>query len=98
MPLGVFPDAEWKVFQTELGVDDRLILYTDGVIEARRNGDFFGDERLEDIIRDAQLPVEELPNRVLDEVLAFSDGALKDDVAVLALSLTGDGPTRLSAR
>jgi serine phosphatase RsbU (regulator of sigma subunit) len=89
-PLGVFADAEWKVSQTELGVDDRLVLYTDGVIEARRNGDFFGDQRLETLIREAQVPVELLPDRVLDEVLAFSGGALKDDVAVLVLSLTDE--------
>jgi len=87
-PLGVFADAEWKVSQTELGVDDRLVLYTDGVIEARRNGAFFGEQRLEALVREAQVPVELLPDRVLDEVLAFSGGALKDDVAVLVLSLT----------
>jgi PAS domain S-box-containing protein len=87
-PLGVFADAEWKVSETDLGVDDRLVLYTDGVIEARRNGDFFGDQRLENLIREAQVPVEQLPGRVLDEVLAFSGGALKDDLAVLVLSLS----------
>ncbi len=62
-PLGVFADSEWKVSQTDLGVDDRLVLYTDGVIEARRNGDFFGDQRLETLIREAQVPVEHLPSR-----------------------------------
>ena len=87
-PLGVFAATEWKVLEAELGVDDRLVLYTDGVIEARRNGDLFGEQRLENIIREAQGPVEDLPSHVLDEVLAFSGGALKDDVAVLALSFT----------
>jgi len=87
-PLGVFAGSEWKAFEAELGVDDRLVLYTDGVIEARRNGDFFGEQRLETLIREAQVSVEHLPDRVLDEVLAFSGGALKDDVAVLVLSLT----------
>jgi len=91
-PLGVFAGSEWKASEAELGVDDRLVLYTDGVIEARRNGDFFGDQRLETLIREAQVPVEQLPDRVLDEVLAFSGGSLKDDVAVLVLSLTeGNG-------
>ena len=88
-PLGVFTDAEWKASRADLSVDDRLVLYTDGVIEARRNGEFFGDQRLETLIRDAQVPVERLPERVLEEVLAFSGGALKDDLAVLVLSPTG---------
>jgi serine phosphatase RsbU (regulator of sigma subunit) len=87
VPLGVFPDTEWKASEAQMGTDDSLFLYTDGIIEARSNGVLFGEKRLENIIRQAQVPVEDLPNRVLDEVLAFSGGALKDDVAVLALSL-----------
>ena len=87
-PLGVFAEATWKTRDVELVTDDRLLLYTDGVTEARRDGELFGEERLESLVAKAQSPVEELPRLVLDEVLAFSGGALKDDVAVLALSVT----------
>ncbi len=87
-PLGVFAEATWKTRDVELVTDDRLLLYTDGVTEARRDGELFGEERLERLVAKAQSPVEELPRLVLDEVLAFSGGALKDDVAVLALSVT----------
>jgi serine phosphatase RsbU (regulator of sigma subunit) len=93
-PLGVFPGARWKAFDAVLGHYDWLVLYTDGIIEARHDGDFFGDERLERIVREARVPVEELPNQILGEVLSFSDGALGDDVAVLALSLTDGGEGR----
>jgi PAS domain S-box-containing protein len=87
-PLGVFAEATWKTRELELVTNDRLLLYTDGVTEARRDGELFGEERLERLVETAQVPVEELPRLVLDEVLAFSGGALKDDVAVLALSVT----------
>jgi serine phosphatase RsbU (regulator of sigma subunit) len=72
----------------------KLVLYTDGVIEARRDGELFGEERLERIVIEADMPVEELPLSVLEEVLAFSGGTLNDDVAVLALSLAGDPDDR----
>jgi PAS domain S-box-containing protein len=86
-PLGVFPETEWKGFETELNVNDCLVLYTDGVIEARRDGELFGEGRLEQLVREADVPIEALPERLLEEVLAFSGGELRDDVAMLALSL-----------
>jgi serine phosphatase RsbU (regulator of sigma subunit) len=88
-PLGVHPEARWKSNEIELGQGDLLFLYTDGVIETRRDGDFFGQERLERLLRRKRVTVERLPHLVLDQLLAFSEGHLSDDVAVLALSLTG---------
>ena len=86
-PLGVYPDASWKSGQVELDAGDLLLLYTDGVLEARRNGEFFGEKRLEKIMRRKRITVESLPSIVLEKVLAFSGGTLTDDIAVLALSL-----------
>ncbi len=88
VPLGVFANKEWPPSEVDLNPGDRLLLYTDGVTEARNGGDLFGEERLESVVRRAHVPVEELPDHVLDEVLAFSGGALKDDIAVLAVALT----------
>jgi PAS domain S-box-containing protein len=86
-PLGVYPDAAWKANEVDLQVDDLLILYTDGVIEARRNGEFFGEKRLERLAKRKRLSPQRLPHLILDQVLAFAGGNLEDDVAVLALSL-----------
>jgi len=72
-------------------VDDLLFLYTDGVIEARHDGEFFGQEGLMAILRGwTGSSLELLPQAVLAEVLAFSQGSLFDDVAILALRLTAD--------
>ncbi len=62
-------------------------MYTDGVVEARDGSGLFGEARLADLVRRAAVPVEDLPGLVVEQVLAFSDGSLRDDVAVLALSL-----------
>jgi PAS domain S-box-containing protein len=86
-PLGVFADATWKSREMRLDEGALLLLYTDGVTEARRDGELFGDQRLADLVSQAEGAVEQLPQRVLDAVLAFSAGRLKDDVAVLVLAL-----------
>jgi phosphoserine phosphatase RsbU/P len=68
-------------------VDDILVLYTDGVTEASRDGELFGDERLESVVMRQPVGPESLPQLILAQVLAFSHGTLRDDVAVLAVSL-----------
>ncbi len=88
-PLGVFPDTSWTGSEARLQTGDLLLMYTDGVIEARRDGEFFGEERLEGLLAAGTTSAEALPTQVLEQVLSFSRGALNDDVAVLALSLTG---------
>ena len=90
-PLGIFPDAVWKPQAVELETSDILVLYTDGVIEARRNGEFFGEARLDSVIERWSTSPERLPQAILDEVLTFSEGTLRDDVAVLAVMLSGKG-------
>ena len=90
-PLGVFPQRTWNPEETVLDTGDLLVLYTDGIIEARRQGEFFGEKRLRDLVERRDLSVEGLPSAVLEEVLAFSGGSLRDDAAVLALSLVGGG-------
>jgi serine phosphatase RsbU (regulator of sigma subunit) len=89
-PVGVFPEARWEVARAELKPGDLLLLYTDGVTEARRNGDFFGQERLCSLLGQRRVRAEDLPQVILDEILDFSDGDLQDDVAVLALALAED--------
>ena len=88
-PIGVFPGHTWKENEVQLEKEDLLLLYTDGMIEARRNGDFFGQEGLAKALTAWTNPsVELLPQALLDEVLSFSGSELRDDVAVLAVSLT----------
>jgi len=98
-PLGVFPGHSWKESQVQLEKNDLLLLYTDGAIEARRNGEFFGQERLVEALESCSDPSPEfLPQALLDEVLSFSAGELTDDVAMLALSLKKDAGEKRSER
>lgn len=48
LPLGLIPTAEFETYIFKLSPGDRIVLVSDGVNEAQnREGEFFGDERLE---------------------------------------------------
>lgn len=90
-PLGIYADASWKPKKLELETNDLLLLYTDGVLEARRDGEMFGEKRLEQLLKRKQVTPERLPRLILEKVLDHSGGKLQDDVAVLSLLLADNG-------
>jgi hypothetical protein len=85
-PLGIL-DPDPFVATIQLEPDDRVILYTDGVVEARRpNGDDFGLERLADFLVRAEAsgePPAETMRRLAKAVLAHQEGQLQDDASLL---------------
>jgi PAS domain S-box-containing protein len=85
--LGVFDDANLAEQETYLAPGDALVLYTDGVIEARSpDGTFFGEERLTALLRSsADLDASTLASRIESAVLEFQENDPRDDVAVLVL-------------
>lgn len=89
-PLGVHPEASWAARQVETGCGDMLFLYTDGVTEARRDQQMFGEDRLRELVSRRTISPDRLPQTVLEHVLAFSGDNLRDDVAMMAVSLTAD--------
>ncbi|GAC1546540.1 MAG: hypothetical protein NVS3B12_34990 [Acidimicrobiales bacterium] len=63
-----------------------LVLYTDGVTEARSGSDFFDEERLHQILSaGASGSVGAMVAGLADAVRAFEDGEASDDVAILAI-------------
>jgi serine phosphatase RsbU (regulator of sigma subunit) len=86
--LGVFSGQTFREGQVVLRTGDMLVLYTDGVIEARREGLLFGEDRLQELAAGlAGVPAGEVPGLILNEVLRFSSGVLSDDVALLAVTV-----------
>ena len=74
--------------RTELAPGTTVVLYTDGVIEARRDGELYGEERLDDLLRRrAELGPQELADAVLADCKSFAGGGSSDDCAVVCLRL-----------
>jgi PAS domain S-box-containing protein len=86
--LGIVPDVHYPEAKARLAHGDVLVLYTDGVIEARRDGGMFGEERLVGLL--AEGPADEpadVVDRIYADVMSYSRNELSDDVALLALRL-----------
>ena len=87
--LGPFPEWRGASSTVLLEPGDLLLCYTDGLTEARRNGQQFGERRLMDALSQyATLGVEALIKSVEAEVIAFA-GELSDDLAMLAFRRGG---------
>jgi serine phosphatase RsbU (regulator of sigma subunit) len=88
-PLGLgFTPGPPPVHVMQLEPGDRLVLYTDGVVEARRMGQFFSDERLADFVVRASASGHagpEVLRRLIQAVLEHQHGTLQDDATVLLL-------------
>jgi hypothetical protein len=86
-PLGLGLDQPVTVCREQLEPGDRLLLYTDGIIEAgSHQGKEFGVARFVDFILRhcaARLPVPETLRRLIKDVLDHHDGRLHDDATVL---------------
>ncbi|PKQ15477.1 MAG: hypothetical protein CVT67_09170 [Actinobacteria bacterium HGW-Actinobacteria-7] len=82
--LGAAADAPFDEFETPLNVGDSIILYTDGVTEAREGKSFFGEERVSEFFA-ARHDSLTLAADLLDEVRAYAQGDLRDDVAILSV-------------
>ncbi|HEX5469841.1 MAG TPA: SpoIIE family protein phosphatase [Gaiellaceae bacterium] len=88
LALGIESDQAYDVAQLELAPGATVVLYTDGVIEARRDGELYGEERLDDLLRrSAGLEPQALAEAVLADCTSFAGGELSDDCAVVCLRL-----------
>jgi serine phosphatase RsbU (regulator of sigma subunit) len=88
--LGVDSGQEYATVRHSLPQGSSVVLYTDGVIEARRDGELYGDERLDALLATStDLPPEELAQAVVADCRAFAGGELGDDCAVVVIRRTG---------
>jgi sigma-B regulation protein RsbU (phosphoserine phosphatase) len=93
--LGVRPTEEYAQTDFRLETGDRLLVYSDGMIEAANSQDeAFGEVRLAEFITTYQdLPAEEFAERLLNEVLAWpangSTGTQADDITIVVIDIGG---------
>ena len=88
LALGVEPEQDYPTERVALAPGSTVVLYTDGVLEARRDGELYGDERLERLLgARSSLGAQELAEEILADCRAFGGGELADDCAIVCLKL-----------
>jgi len=79
-----FPDIGWELGTTDLRADDQLFVYTDGLTEARDDGGFFGERRIEELLDGTSSTGMKLLMEVSDAVERFTHGRPADDDRTMA--------------
>ena len=87
--LGVFPEGTYRQGEVAIRPGDRLVLFTDGITEARDASDEeFGEDRLERVVatnRSCSAPA--LQARLSDAVAAFAGGQFQDDATLIVMAM-----------
>ena len=87
--LGIDVGQEYAASHAVLPAGGTLVLYTDGVVEARRDGDLYGDDRLDALLAERhELPARALAAAVAEDARDFAGGDLSDDLAVVVIRKT----------
>ena len=86
LALGIAADQHYVEARETLDRGSAVVLFTDGVVEARREAELFGYDRLGRLLAEhRQLSARELAQAVVDGARTFSGGALADDSAVVVV-------------
>jgi phosphoserine phosphatase RsbU/P len=85
--LGVFEAVDLDESDVVLQPGDTVVLYTDGVTEGRRDGEWFGDDGLEAVLAQRPTSARSAVDRVLDQAVGFQSGHPRDDIVVVAVGV-----------
>lgn len=86
LPLGVEDDGRYTDAELPFAAGDLLFAATDGLVEARRGGEFFGDARLAGLLATHahELDAEALVHLIREDAEEWAE-RLHDDIVILAL-------------
>jgi phosphoserine phosphatase RsbU/P len=86
--LGLLDAVDVTEVSTTVRPGEALVFFTDGVTEARGDGDFYGDERLAALLGDLDgRTAEAMARTIVDVVVAFQHGNPRDDIAVVVVKV-----------
>jgi serine phosphatase RsbU (regulator of sigma subunit) len=88
--LGIDSGQTYDEAREQLPEGALLVLYTDGVVESRRDGELYETERLDALLAEHRgLPARDLAERVAADARRWAGGELTDDLAVVVIRRTG---------
>ncbi|KAA3656735.1 MAG: serine/threonine-protein phosphatase [Calditrichaeota bacterium] len=90
--FGLMAEADFEANEIELNSNDILLLYSDGVTEARNDeGVFFGEKRLNDVLKFKTAPsAQEVGETIIRAIADFkNDAPFYDDISLVVLKRAG---------
>jgi CHASE2 domain-containing sensor protein len=89
IPLGLMEETEFTETQIQLYQGDTVLLYTDGITEARdKKGREFGEAGIIQALRDKALSSYQVIQALKDSIVAFAGGTPQhDDITIMALKV-----------
>ncbi len=89
-PLGVVPDATFSEYEITLNPDTLVVLFSDGLIEARNGSSFLGEEKAASIVEDfAGSGPQAVVDALVTQAEEHAGGHIGDDVAVVVIRYLG---------
>jgi serine phosphatase RsbU (regulator of sigma subunit) len=87
--LGIEAGERYEEIRAPLEPGGAVVLYTDGVLEARHEGELYGFERLDAVVSAGRhLSARDLAETVLADCREFAQNELSDDCAVVVIKRT----------
>lgn len=93
--MGWLPEASYDVTEMDLEPGDRIVLYTDALIETQNSaGELFGEDRLLRLMREKQeLTAAQFADSVLSRLAAWSgqEHGFEDDLTLIVIDVLNSG-------
>lgn len=85
--VGVLSNPQLDDERRVIGKGDRIVLFTDGVTEARGTAGLFGLEGVVDVVGQAGPLASDVTDALLSGVLDFQAGLPRDDIAIVTITV-----------
>ncbi|MCJ8346945.1 response regulator [bacterium] len=90
LPCGMMEENIFEMHEVSIVKGDKLILFTDGVDEARHRSDFYGRDRFLDLIKlnAAKMDCHQLHESIIDDINSFTKSyPQSDDITLIVVDL-----------
>ncbi len=88
--LGVLQNTRYEEKTINLIKGDILVLYTDGITEAEKDDNYYGTDRLVNIVKKyAYMTADEILKKIINDVFEYNNSSQNDDTTIIVVKYVG---------